>query len=170
MNEYIRSDKTRSNGQLPLFQVFFRLAQKTRGSFLGGAINLIYYILEKQNHIEISSHTKIGYGLFLQHAYCITINCKAVIGDNCNIHKGVTIGEVPVGKRKGVPRIGDRVWIGINSSIVGGITIGNDVLIAPNTFINVDIPSNSVVFGNPCIIKHKEKASEGYIQSPYIKG
>lgn len=128
----------------------------------------MYKIVKKQNHIEISSHTKIGYGLFLQHAYCITINCKAIIGNNCNIHKGVTIGEIPSGKRKGVPQIGDRVWIGINSSIVGGITIGDDVLIAPNSFINVDIPSNSVVFGNPCIIKHKEKASIEYIQSPYI--
>ena len=168
MFEYIKSDRKRTNQALPLFQIFYRLSQTTRGTLLGFLINLIYYVLKKRNHIEISSYTKIGYGLFLQHAYCITINCKAVIGDNCNIHKGVTIGEIPVGKRKGVPRIGDRVWIGINSSIVGGITIGNDVLIAPNTFINVDIPSDSVVFGNPCIIKHKDKASFDYIQSPYV--
>lgn len=45
-------------------------------------------------------------------------------------------------------KIGNRVWIGINAAIVGGITIGDDVLIAPNSFVNQDIPSHSVVFGN----------------------
>lgn len=138
-----------------------------------GLIHLFYkvlfYVLKRRNHIEIPSKTKIGYGLFIQHPYCITINAKAIIGNNCNIHKGVTIGEVPYGKRKGVPRIGNNVWIGINSSIVGGITIGDDVLIAPNTFINIDIPSHSVVFGNPCIVKSKTNATIGYIQNPYYE-
>lgn len=41
--------------------------------------------------------------------------------------------------------------------------IGDDVLIAPNSFVNVDVPSHSVVLGNPCIIKSKENATEGYI-------
>ncbi|MCQ2217869.1 MAG: hypothetical protein MJZ33_05220 [Paludibacteraceae bacterium] len=60
-------------------------------------------------------------------------------------------------------KIGNRVWIGINAAIVGGITIGDDVLIAPNSFVNQNIPSHSVVFGNPCIIKHRDNATENYI-------
>lgn len=60
-------------------------------------------------------------------------------------------------------KIGNRVWIGINAAIVGSITIGDDVLIAPNSFVNQDIPSYSVVFGNPCIIKHRDNATENYI-------
>lgn len=51
--------------------------------------------------------------------------------ENCNIHKGVTIGQENRGKRKGTPVIGDEVWIGINATIVGKISIGSDVLIAP---------------------------------------
>lgn len=86
-----------------------------------------------------------------------------VIGKNCNIHKGVTIGQENRGKRKGTPVIGNNVWIGVNSTIVGGITIGDDVLIAPNTFVNQSVPDHSVVFGNPCIIKHRDQATEGYI-------
>ena len=113
--------------------------------------------------IEIHGKCKIGLGLYLGHAYCITINPKAVIGANCNIHKGVTIGQENRGKRKGVPTIGDCVWIGINSTIVGNIKIGDDVMIAPNTFVNCDVPSHSVVYGNPCIIKHRDNATEGYI-------
>ena len=115
--------------------------------------------------LEICSSPQMGGGIYLGHAYNITINPRARIGKNCNIHKGVVIGQANRGLRKGVPVIGDKVWIGINSAIVGNITIGDDVLIAPCSFVNVDVPSHSVVFGNPCIIKHRDNATEGYINN-----
>lgn len=68
-----------------------------------------------------------------------------------------------IGGRCGAPVIGNEVWIGINAVIVGKVTIGDDVLIAPNSYVNCDVPSHSIVFGNPCIIKHRENATEGYI-------
>lgn len=70
-----------------------------------------------------------------------------------------------MGNRNGVPTIGDCVWIGVNVTIVGNIKIGNDVLIAPNSYVNRDVLSNSVVFGNPCVIKYKEHATEDYINN-----
>lgn len=112
---------------------------------------------------EISPEAKIAGGLYIGHPYCITINPNAKIGRNCNIHKGVTIGQENRGKRKGAPIIGNEVWIGVNSTIVGSITIGDDVLIAPNSYVNQDIPSHSVVFGNPCQIRSSQNATEGYI-------
>lgn len=87
--------------------------------------------------IEIDYPVKIGKGLFIAHPYGITINDKCIIGMNCNIHKGVTIGQENRGKRQGTPIIGDNVWIGMNVTIVGNIKIGNDVLIAPNTYLNL---------------------------------
>lgn len=75
------------------------------------------------------------------------------------------IGQTNRGARIGTPIIGDRVWIGINSAIVGNVTIGDDVLIAPNSFVNVDVPSHSVVFGNPCVIKHRDWATQGYVNN-----
>ena len=68
-----------------------------------------------------------------------------------------------IGGRQGTPVIGNEVWIGINAAIVGNVTIGDDILIAPNSYVNCDVPSHSIVFGNPCIIKHRENATEGYI-------
>lgn len=65
--------------------------------------------------------------------------------------------------RQGTPIIGDCVWIGVNATILGKITIGNDVLIAPNSYVNCDVPAHSVVLGNPCIIKHCDNATENYI-------
>ena len=60
-----------------------------------------------------------------------------------------------------MPTIGNEVWIGVNATIVGKVSIGDDVLIAHNIFINCDIPSHSVVFDDPCIIKHRDNATEG---------
>ncbi len=77
----------------------------------------------------------------------------------------MTIGQENRGKRKGAPIIGNSVWIGVNATIVGHITIGDDVLIAPNSYVNCDVPSHSVVFGNPCIVKSKENATEGYVNN-----
>lgn len=83
--------------------------------------------------------SKIGKGLYIGHPYGITVNGGAILGNNINLHKGVTIGQENRGNRKGVPTIDDCVWIGINSTIVG-----NDVLIAPNSYVNCDVPSHSM--------------------------
>lgn len=126
-------------------------------------IHKMYKLLCMMKGVEIPSTCRIEGGLYLGHVWGITVNENAILGKNVNLHKGVTIGAENRGKRSGAPIIGNNVWIGINTTIVGNITIGDDVLIAPNTFINSDVPSHSVVFGNPCIIKHKDNATKGYI-------
>lgn len=63
--------------------------------------------------------------------------------------------------RKGCPTIGNCVYIGPNAVIVGNITIGNNVLIAANAFVNCDFPSNSIVIGNPCSMH----ATDGYMNN-----
>ena len=112
---------------------------------------------------QIPSQTTIGEGLYLGHHGPVVINHNSIIGNYCNIAQNVTIGMENRGLRKGCPTISDRVWIGAGAVVVGKITIGSDVLIAPNAFVNCDVPSHSIVFGNPCIIKHKNNATEGYI-------
>lgn len=113
--------------------------------------------------LEIPRQTSIGGGFYLGHAFNVTINGAASIGRNCNIHKGVTIGQENRGKRKGAPVIGDEVWIGVNATIVGGIKVGSDVLIAPGAYVNCDVPDHSIVLGNPCKVIPRENATEGYI-------
>ena len=73
------------------------------------------------------------------HSYGSTINPRSVIGRNAYVDKDVTIGQENRGKRTGAPTIHDNVWIGVNSTIVGSVTSGNDVLIAPNSFVNCDV-------------------------------
>lgn len=105
----------------------------------------------------------IGDGVLLCHPYNITINPTAIIGREATIFKGTTVGSIRSGKKKGTPKIGDRVTLCSNCLVCGNISIGNDVLIAGNTFVNFDVPSHSIVIGNPGIIKSKEHASADYI-------
>lgn len=111
--------------------------------------------------MEINPH-QFGTGLVLAHPYNITVNGGAQIGSNCTIFKGVTIGSIRSGSRRGVPRIGDNVVICSNAMVCGGIHIGNDVLIAANSFVNFDVPDHSVVIGNPGTVKEKQHASADY--------
>ena len=140
------------------FVFWLRLAEK--GSFLG---RIQCYRYSRKFGLEISPMAKIARGLYLGHPYHITVGGGVCIGKNVNLHKGCTIGADIRGSREGSPTIGNHVWCGINSTIVGKITIGDDVLIAPGAFVNFDVPSHSVVLGNPGIIHHKEHATDGYI-------
>lgn len=162
-------DKKRYGGGIPRYTKSllkcYRNLQSTQNPLIKLALRLRFMRLKEKRGIELYYGTKIGRGLYIGHPYNITINEEAVIGENCNIHKGVLIGQENRGDRKGSPVIGNKVWIGINSVIVGAINIGNDVLIAPNSYVNCDIPDHSVVFGNPCIIKHRENATDGYINN-----
>lgn len=124
---------------------------------------LLLYRMSRKFGLEISGDAIIGPGLYLGHPYNITVAEGVKIGKNVNLHKGCTIGRENRGTRCGVPYIGDNVFVGINATIVGNIRIGSDVFIAPNSFVNFDVPGHSVVLGNPEIIHRKENATEGYI-------
>lgn len=120
------------------------------------------YRITKKYGLEISVNAKIGKGLYLGHPYNITVGGDVVIGDNVNLNKGCTIGATNRGY-VGSPKIGNNVYIGINATVVGNINIGDDVLIAPNSYVNFDVPSHSVVIGNPATIHFKENATKGYV-------
>ena len=87
------------------------------------------------------------------------------MGKNCTLYHGVTIGMEFRGERKGNPVIGNSVWIGSNACVVGNVTIGDDVLVAPLAFVNFDVPSHSIVIGNPARIIHRDNATADYIDN-----
>ncbi len=112
---------------------------------------------------QIPLSTKIGRGLYIAHFGNVVIHGEAVLGDNCNLAHGVTIGQANRGSRKGCPTLGNSVWVGTGAVVVGKITIGHNVLIAPNAYVNFDVPSNSLVLGNPARVIPREDATFGYI-------
>ena len=126
---------------------------------------LKYEIMSRKYSMHIPISVKIGTGFYISHFGQIIINPRVIIGNNVNIGAGVTIGQENRGKRKGTPTIGSEVWIGNNATIVGNVKIGNNVLIAPNSFINIDIPNDSIVIGNPAKIIKNMNATEDYINN-----
>lgn len=167
--ELYNADISRYGGKaetyIKIFHILYRKAETATIMPIRMFYKSLFRIWANRRGLEIAANQRIGGGLYVGHAYNITINCRATIGCNCNIHKGIVIGQTNRGAHKGCPTIGDRVWIGINAAIVGNVIIGDDVLIAPNSFVNVDVPSHSVVFGNPCIIKHRDWATERYVNN-----
>lgn len=113
--------------------------------------------------VEFLGNPNIGKGLIIGHWGRIVVNGHAKFGDEIMLTHGVTIGRDPTGKRVGAPILGNRVCIRTNSTVTGNIVIGDDVLIAPNTFVNFDVPSHSVVIGNPAKVHHKENATFGHL-------
>lgn len=80
----------RKRGPIPAFQYCYRKCQISKFRIFW---KLCLSLTRFMNKVELSAEVKIGEGLYIGHPYCITINPKTIIGKNCNIHKGVTIGQ-----------------------------------------------------------------------------
>lgn len=116
--------------------------------------------------IQVPIGTKIGPGLRILHFGTIVVNPNTIIGRNFNIAQGCLVGCAE-GKRAGTPTLGNNVVMGANSIIIGGVHIGNDVLLAPGAFVNFDVPDNSIVIGNPGkIIPRDSSPTAKYIVYP----
>lgn len=102
---------------------------------------------------EISPYATIGGGLFLPHSLGIVIGHECIIGENCEIFQNVTIGSNRKFKDgRFMPIIGNNVSINTGAVIVGPITIGDNVIIGANSYVDKDIPSNVVIAGSPAKI------------------
>ena len=106
--------------------------------------------------------TSIGRGLYIGHIRDIVINECAVIGENCNISQGVTIGQTNRGPRKGTPVIGHHVYIGPGAKIVGAVRVGDHAAIGANCVVIDDVPDYAVVVGVPARVISYE-GSSGYV-------
>lgn len=113
---------------------------------------------------EINPEARIGEG-FLLSDHCGPVVIGPVkIGKLCSVAHNVTIGRTYDGRGEiGRPTLGDRVWVGTGAVLVGRITVGSDVLIAPNALVNFDVPDHSLVIGNPGRIVPRPNPTRDYI-------
>lgn len=106
-------------------------------------------IIEVITGISIPNSVTIGHSFYIGHFGGIIINAKTVIGNNCNISQGVTFGVSGRNDNRGVPVIGNNVYIGANAVIVGKIFIGNNCVIGANSLVVNSFESDITLLGVP---------------------
>jgi serine O-acetyltransferase len=99
--------------------------------------------------ICIPRECNIGEGLYIGHFGSIILPRYGRFGRNCNIGQNVTIGIAVKGVKRWTPTLGNRVFIGAHSVIVGNISIGDDAMICAGSVVTRSVPARAVVMGNP---------------------
>jgi Serine acetyltransferase len=95
--------------------------------------------------VDLPYSAKIEGGMKICHFGTIFISSKTIIGENCTLHQGVTIGKGGHNTESGEPILGNDVFIGVNATIIGPITIGSHVKIGSNVCCFKDIPNDATV-------------------------
>ena len=99
--------------------------------------------------IEIHPGAKLGHGILIDHGSGVVIGETAVVGDNCTIYQGVTLGGVGTKKGKRHPTIGNNVMIGAGAKILGAFEVGDNCQIAANAVLLKPLEENSTAVGIP---------------------
>ncbi|MBP2856850.1 serine acetyltransferase [Dickeya oryzae] len=135
--------------------LLFRLSTIWQSSnLLLKIVSLPFVILNKVINewvfcVEIPHRTQIGFGLKIYHPHCIVLNADVVIGDNCTLRQGVTIGSVVNrdGQVTESPVLGNQVELGANAILLGDITVGDNVKVGAGTVVTKSLAENKVVVG-----------------------
>lgn len=108
--------------------------------------------------IEIHPGAQIGRRFFIDHGMGVVIGETAIIGNDCTLYHGVTLGGTTWKKGKRHPTLKDNVVIGAGAKVLGPVTIGNNSKVGSNAVVVTDIPNESTAVGIPAkIIESGEK-------------
>ena len=99
--------------------------------------------------IEIHPAASLGRRFFIDHGMGVVIGETAIVGDDCTLYHGVTLGGTSWDKGKRHPTLEDNVVIGAGAKVLGPITIGKGARVGSNSVVVKDVPENSTVIGIP---------------------
>lgn len=109
--------------------------------------------------MKVHPESDIGPGLVIHTFSCVHVLAKR-IGHSCTINSGVSIANV---RGSGRPTVGNNCYFGAGCKVMGGVTIGDNVVVAANSLVINDVPSGCTVMGVPARIISRE------VSSPYLK-
>ena len=102
--------------------------------------------------VEIHPGATIGRGLFIDHGSGVVIGETAVIGDNCTIYQGVTLGGTGKEHGKRHPTLENNVLVGSGAKVLGPFTVGENSRIAAGAVVLEEVPPNATAVGVPARI------------------
>lgn len=110
------------------------------------------------NGVEIHPGAQIGRRFFIDHGAGVVIGETTIIGDDCTLFQGVTLGGTGKEKGKRHPTLGNNVVVGAGAKILGNIEIGDGVRVGAGSVIVKSIPPDCTVVGIPGrIVRRGEK-------------
>jgi serine O-acetyltransferase len=130
-------------------QLFHRVASSLRRRRLYLAARVVSHLGRFFTGIEIHPGATIGRRLFIDHGMGVVIGETAVIGDDCTLYQGVTLGGTGKQRGKRHPTLGDRVVVGVGAKILGAVSIGHDAKIGGGAVVLRDVPPHTTAVGVP---------------------
>ena len=136
--------------------LYYRIAHKFYKKRLFTLARIISQHARRRTGIEIHPGAEIGRGFFIDHGMGVVIGETTVIGDNCLIYQGVTLGGTGKDKGKRHPTLGNNILVGSGAKVLGPINIGDNSKIAANAVVLKDVPPDSTAVGVPAqVVKVK---------------
>jgi serine O-acetyltransferase len=99
--------------------------------------------------IEIHPGARIGRGVFIDHGMGVVIGETAIVGDNCTLYQGVTLGGTGKERGKRHPTLGADVIVGVGAAVLGDITVGDGSRIGAGSVVLRDVPPHTTAVGVP---------------------
>ncbi len=103
----------------------------------------------RRTGIEIHPGATIGKGLFIDHGNGVIIGETTIIGDNCTLYQGVTLGGTGKEQGKRHPTLGNNVMVSAGAKVLGSFKIGDNSKIGAGSVVLHEVPPNSTVVGVP---------------------
>lgn len=162
-------DWTKPGFRALAYHRFGNWRMSVKPKLLRAPLSMLYRFLYRRARniygIELPYNAKIGTGVIIEHQHGIVVHGNAVIGNNCVIRQGVTIGNRYMDKPTEAPVLGDNVNIGAGAKLLGNITIGDNVNIGANAVVIKDIADGVSAVGLASSYKEFKKNHQEIFQS-----
>ena len=169
LKEDLQCVKDRDPAARSSFEIFFlypgfravRMYRKAHWFYTHGMLFIARWISQrcvKKTNIEIHPGAQIGRRFFIDHGTGVVIGETTIIGDDCTLFQGVTLGGTGKDTGKRHPTLGNNVLVGSGAKILGPFTVGDNSNIAAGAVVLTEIPPNSTVVGVPArVVKQDGK-------------
>ncbi len=117
--------------------------------------------------IEIHPGARLGEGIFIDHGMGVVIGETAVVGDDCHLHQGVTLGGTSTRRVKRHPTLGQGVTVGAGANVIGAVTVGDNARIGAGSVVVANVPANATVVGVPGhVIAYHDPGNDAVVRLP----
>ncbi|MEM8783981.1 MAG: DapH/DapD/GlmU-related protein [Planctomycetota bacterium] len=120
-------------------------------------LSVLYRMMQRKVRntygIELEYSAKVGRRLTIEHQHGIAIHGCCVIGDDCFVRQGVTLGNKTLDRPYDAPRLGDRVNVGAGAKVLGAVSLGDGSQVGANAVVLKDVPGGAIAVGVPAVVK-----------------